>query len=147
MADILGIGPDSGVQDEQQIAARHERGGQAARTVGGDGGLGGQGRVGQPAENIHIQQGIRSQTGGPEQIKIRQSRTQPLTADQFHIMPLAVVKAQGLDALKAAQSPGQAGGGILTAGKDDQGLFLMQGRGRSGVHGWVGQNWQTLAGA
>lgn len=121
--------------------------GQAARTVGGDGGLGGQGRVGQLAENIHIQQGIRSQTGGPERIKFRQSRTQTLTAGQFHVVPLAIVKAQGPDTLKAAQSPGQAGGGILTAGKDDQGLFLLQGSGGNGAHGWVGQNWQTLAGA
>ena len=149
MADILGIGPDGGVQDEQQVAARHKGGGQTARPVGGDGRVGSQGRVGQLAENIHIQQSIRSQTGSPERIKPGQARAQALAAGQFHAVALAVVKAEGQNALEAAQRPGQAGGGILPAGKDDQSLLLPEESGGrdGGAHGCAGQNWQTRAGA
>ncbi len=136
MTDILGIGPDGGMQNEQQIAARHEAGGQPARPVGSNGRLGGQGRVGQLAENIHIQQGIRPQAGRPKRIQRGQTRAQALAAGQFHAVALPIVKAQCQNTPEPAQRPGQTGGGILPAGKDDQRLLLSKGGGgKVGTHG------------
>ena len=55
---------------------------------------------------------------------VRLERRQPLAQARPHVeldrMALAVVEADGLHAREAFQRPGQADGGILPAGKQDE---------------------------
>ena len=44
---------------------------------------------------------------------------------QFDAVALAVVEADGLDALEALERPGQADGGILPAGEQDEGAVRV----------------------
>ena len=60
MADIFGIGPGSGVQNEDEVAARYKGIGQTVGPVLVNGRVGGQGRVGQLAKNIEVEQGIEA---------------------------------------------------------------------------------------
>ena len=68
-------------------------------------------------------------------------------------MALPVIKAKGADMAESFQSPGQAGGGILTAGKDDQSGLIRQRPVSGGIlseafaHGVTGQKGQIRAGA
>ena len=127
MADVFAVGPGRGVHDEQQVAARHEGVGDAFAFLL-DGHVRGQGRVGQLAEQADVQQGVGPQTVLPFRLEGRDGAADLAAAFQFHGVALAVIEAQRMDAGKAGKGPGKAGGRILAAGKDDQGLLVGKGR-------------------
>src|SRR5438552_13360362 len=70
---------------------------------------------------------------GPVRPQRFDARQQALAACEFDRVTLAIVEAERFDMRKALQGPGQAGGGILSAGKQHQRGFGLEqvGHGRA----------------
>src|SRR5690606_20917750 len=82
----------------------------------------------QLAQHVDIQQMVVSHPLRPFGPQSGQALAQRGTTVQFGTVALAVVEADGLDVAAMRQRPGQAGGGILPAGKQDQGAAGGPGR-------------------
>ena len=114
------VGQRRGEGQEDQVAAGHERVGQALRVhldrdVAGQRGVGNRARA------------RRGRAHGPAQpaahsgLIAASARAERARCIEFDAMALAIVEADRLDVLETLQRPGQAGGGILPAGKQHQG--------------------------
>ena len=68
-----------------------------------------------------VQHMVRAELFGPFGLQPGQSVAQNSALVEFDAVALAVIEAERLDALVTLQSPGQACGGILPAGKQNQG--------------------------
>jgi len=78
--------------------------------------------VGDLAEQRQVQQMIRAQPVGPLRKLRVDLRAHVEPAFKFDHMPLAVVETDRLDVRIAIKRPGQAGGGVLSSGKEDEGM-------------------------
>ena len=67
----------------------------------------------------------------PQRIEAAEGGAQHRATLQFHRVALAVVEAQGLHPAEALQRIGEAGGGILPAGEEDERALLPMQRGLS----------------
>ena len=125
VTDAAAVGQRSGEGEKHQIAARHERIGQAVlahldRDVTRQRGIGnrGQGRNVQRVAFAQLPRPIRPQGFDPVQ--------QAVAAVKFDGMTLAVAESERFDVRKALQRPGEAGRGILSAGEQHQRGFGLQ---------------------
>jgi hypothetical protein len=114
------VGQRRGVDEEGQVAAGHEGRGQALlgqldRPVGGERALG------HRAEALHLEHVVGAQPLAPGGEGLGHAGAHRLAGGQLHRVPLAVVEAHGLDPPVALQRPGQADGGILSAGEQHEG--------------------------
>ena len=137
MADAARIGPGGGMQEKEEIAAGYEGVGQpSGAAVYGH--VRGQRGIGQLPEEIDIKERIRAEARFPVRADGGNGPANVGAAAQLHSMPLPIVKTKRQHRGKAGQRPGQTGGGILPARKDDErGLIAQRGFRLmdTGVHG------------
>ena len=68
--------------------------------------------------------GVLGQAGAPLRELTAELVQHGLTAGQLHQVALTIVKPNGFHMGIAFQGPGQAGGGVLTAGEENKGFFV-----------------------
>ena len=107
---------------KHQVAAGHEGVGQAI-LAHFDRDVAGQRGVGNLRQRRDFQRVALAELCRPIRPQRFDARQQPVAAGKFDGVALAVAEAEHFDAGKALQRPGQAGGGILPAGKQHQGGF------------------------
>jgi hypothetical protein len=95
--------------EEEEVAARDERVGQAVLAEG-DLGLSGEGRVADLPQDGEVQQVIVPEPLAPSRRKPGEPSAKVRPAVQLDPVALAVVEADGLDPLEPLQRPGEAGG-------------------------------------
>lgn len=123
MPDALAPRQRSGGGEEYEVAARHERIGDAL-LIECDFHIAGHGRLADLVEQAKAEQGIPAEPAGPRcgQGGVRADGLQYVPAAfHFHMMPLPVVETDRKDVLKTVEGPSEAGCGVLPAGKNDKG--------------------------
>src|ERR1039458_1966767 len=122
MPSAAAIGERAGEAEENQIAAGHETGRQFV--VGDlDGGFAGERAVGDGGQRIELYYMVVAQPRLPFRAQRRQRSAQLRPNVELDRMALAVVEADGFHARESFQRPGQADGGILPAGEQDEGAI------------------------
>ena len=114
------IGERAGERQEQQVASGHERVGQAVG-LHGEGHVVGQGRAADLLQHVERQQVVFAQARRPLRELAANLGQHVLARIEFDMVALAVVETQGFDAFITRERVGQAGGGVLSTGKKDQG--------------------------
>ena len=119
VGDAAPVGQRRGKSQEHQIAAGHER---VRQAVGAhrDGDVARQRRLGHGRQRRDRQRVALAEPCGPIGTQALDAVEQPVAAGELDGMALAVFETQRLHARKAAERPGEAGGGILAAGKQHQ---------------------------
>jgi len=120
------VGDRCRVGEEQQVAAGHEGVGQAG---GAEADLGclRQCGVRQLAEFAHRHGVVLAQPLAPRGKRGAQAGQHGGPLGELHRVALTVVEPDRLDVRKAVERPGQAGGGVLPTGEEDE---------RAIVHRW-----------
>ena len=119
VADVLSFGADGGVKQEQGVAAVDEGVGEAVFGGLNGGGVVGEGVLGDVFDEGEVEDGLFDA---------------PVLGDaagafEFDGVALAVLEADCLDVFAAVGLDGldEAGGGVLSAGEDDEGFFAVHG--------------------
>ena len=127
VAGAAAIGERAGEAEEDQIAAGHEGGRQPV--VGDfDRGFAGERGVGNIRRAHRVQPCGRRQAAPSSLTAFPSAPRVGAGAPQLDRVALAVVEADGFDPRKALERPGEADGGILPAGEEDErfpGLMVM----------------------
>ena len=121
--DVAGgapIGERAGEGKENQIAAGHESGGQAA--VGDfDGGFAGERAVGNGGKRVELDRVVVAEPRPPVRLERGELVADARANAEFDLVALAVVEADGLYACETLKRPGEADGGVLPAGEENEG--------------------------
>ncbi|MGY4337458.1 hypothetical protein ACVWW3_002364 [Bradyrhizobium sp. LM2.9] len=119
VGDAAPVGQRRGESQKHQIAAGHEGVGQAVGTHR-DRDIARQCRLGHVRQRRDRQRVALAEFCGPIRAQAPDAVEQLVAAGQLDGMALAVIEPQRFHARKAVQRPGEAGGGILAAGKQHQ---------------------------
>ena len=125
MGDAAPVGQRGGEGQEHQIAAGHEGVGQAVRAHR-DRDIARQRGVGDVGQGGNIQRMAVAELFCPIRAQRFHAVEQAVPALQLDGVALPVVEAEHFDAFEALQRPGEAGGGILSAGKQHQRGFGLE---------------------
>ena len=125
MGDAAPVGQRGGEGQEHQVAAGHEGVGQAVGAHG-DRDIAGQRGVGDIGQSGNIQRMALAELFCPIRAQRSHAVEQAVPALQLDGVALPVIESEHFDALKALQRPGEAGGGILSAGKQHQRGFGLE---------------------
>ncbi len=134
-AQVSAPGQGGGIGQEEQVPAGDEGGGQAVaagfdNAVSGHGGIAEGGKAGGDVDEV-----VRAKAGGEVR---REGGADGVAAGELHGMALAVAEAQRFDAAVAGECPGEAGGTVLAAGEQDEGIFVDNGHGKVLCEGRLG---------
>src|SRR6185437_4416521 len=80
-------------------------------------------RVADAAEHAQLDQMVLAEALGPIRRELTEGGDDGRAAGELDLVALAVVERHRLDRVEAVERPGEAGGRILPAGKDDDGLL------------------------
>jgi hypothetical protein len=135
-ADPAPHGQSRGDREEDQIARRHE-GGRQAVFAKADLGLSRQRAFGQIAIAGQVYDTVVAEFGRPGREALRHRLTHRVAGLHLHMVALAIFEADGFNAVKPVQRPGQTGSRILSAREQDQGGGIAFGVELRASHGVV----------